>query len=147
MDMTTVWFDMDGTIANLYKINNWLKYLQDEKTTPYEVAQPMLHFASFARMLHRLQQNGYKIGIITWGAKTASASFNMAVEIAKRQWLKKHLPSVIWDDFQFFPYGTDKNNVNAGNDILFDDEEHNRANWQGPAYEPNQIKTIVKGLI
>ena len=144
--MTTVWFDMDGTIANLYKVNNWLKYLQDEKTTPYEVAQPMLHFASFARMLHRLQQNGYKIGIITWGAKTASASFNMAVEIAKRQWLKKHLPSVIWDDFQFFPYGTNKNNANAGNDILFDDEERNRANWQGPAYEPDQIKTIVKGL-
>lgn len=147
MENITIWFDMDGTIADLYAVKNWLNDLHNEQIRPYVLAKPLLHFASFARMLHRLQQNGYKIGIVTWGAKTANASFNMAVEIAKRQWLKKHLPSVIWDDFQFFPYGVNKDVVNAGNDILFDDEENNRANWQGLAYEPNQIKSIVKGLI
>lgn len=147
MEKITIWFDMDGTIADLYGVKNWLNDLRNEQIRPYALAKPLLHFATFSRMLHRLQQNGYKIGIITWGAKTASASFNMAIEIAKRQWLKKHLPSVIWDDFQFFPYGTDKNNVNKGNDILFDDEEHNRASWQGLAYEPQEIKNIVKGLI
>lgn len=147
MEKITIWFDMDGTIADLYGVQNWLNDLRNEQIRPYALAKPLWHFATFARMLHRLQQNGYKIGIITWGAKTASTSFNIAVEIAKRQWLKKHLPSVIWDDFQFFPYGTDKNNVNKGNDILFDDEEHNRASWQGLAYEPQEIKNIVKGLI
>lgn len=147
MENTTIWFDMDGTIANLYAVDNWLAYLRGEQATPYVLAKPLLNFSAFARMLHRLQRNGYRIGVVTWGAKNASAAFNMAVELTKRQWLKKHLPSVIWDDFQFFPYGTDKNNVNKGNDILFDDEEHNRANWQGLAYEPQEIKNIVKGLI
>lgn len=145
--MITIWFDMDGTIADLYAVNNWLNDLRAEQTRPYELAKPLLHFATFARTLHRLQQAGYKIGIITWGSKMASAPFNMAVEQAKRQWLKKHLPSVIWDDFQFFPYGTNKNSVNSGNDILFDDEENNRNSWQGLAYEPNEIKNVVKGLI
>lgn len=147
MDMITIWFDMDGTIANLYAVDNWLSDLRNEQTRPYELAKPLLHFATFARTLHKLQKAGYKIGIITWGAKTASTAFNMAVESAKREWLKKHLPSVIWDDFQFFPYGTNKNNVNSGNDILFDDEERNRENWKGLAYEPNEIKNVVKGLI
>lgn len=147
MEKITIWFDMDGTIADLYGVQNWLNDLRNEQIRPYALAKPLWHFATFARMLHRLQQNGYRIGIITWGAKTASASFNMAVEIAKRQWLKRHLPSVIWDDFQFFPYGVNKNSVNAGNDILFDDEEHNRKEWSGAAYEPDQIKNIVKGLI
>ena len=146
MENTTIWFDMDGTIANLYAVNNWLAYLCDEQTTPYVLAKPLLNFSAFARMLHRLQRNGYRIGVVTWGAKNASVSFNMAIEITKRQWLKKHLPSVIWDEFRFFAYGTDKNSVNSGNDILFDDEARNRASWQGLAYEPDQIKTIVKGL-
>ena len=32
---TTIWFDMDGTIANLYGVPGWLSYLQESDPTPY----------------------------------------------------------------------------------------------------------------
>ena len=61
----TIWFDMDGTIANLYAVENWLEYLQDEDTKPYAEAKPLVNMARLAKALHKVQRNGYKIGIIS----------------------------------------------------------------------------------
>ena len=36
----TINFDMDGTIADLYGVKNWLPYLEAEDTTPYAIAKP-----------------------------------------------------------------------------------------------------------
>lgn len=142
----TIWFDMDGTIANFYGVNNWLEDLTNENARPYMEAEPLFPFASFAKLLHKCQKMGYAIGIVTWGAKFASENFNKMVENAKKAWLKKHLPSVEWDNFHFMVYGTNKNLVNNGNDILFDDEEQNRKSWQGKAYLPENINSVLKGL-
>ena len=30
----TIYFDMDGTLANFYGVENWLDYLENEDTTP-----------------------------------------------------------------------------------------------------------------
>ena len=34
-------FDMDGTIANFYGVENWLECLKNSDTTPYEKAEPL----------------------------------------------------------------------------------------------------------
>lgn len=143
----TLWFDMDGTIADFYSVQGWLQDLVNERTRPYEEAKPLFTFSTFARLLHKCQKMGYTIGIVTWGSKHASENFNRMVENTKKEWLKKHLPSVKWDYFQFMEYGTNKNLVNHGNDILFDDEEQNRKKWQGEAFFPSEIKEVMKGLI
>ena len=39
----TINFDMDGTIADLYGVENWLEYLIAENTFPYANARPLLH--------------------------------------------------------------------------------------------------------
>ena len=142
-----IWFDMDGTIADFYGVDGWLEALQNEQIRPYLEAKPLFNFSAFARMIHRLQAAGYKVGIVTWGSKFATAAFNTAVEQAKCEWLRKHLPSVSWDAFCFMPYGTNKNAVNAGQDILFDDEAHNRENWGGAAYEPTDIQKVLTSLL
>ena len=103
-----IWFDMDGTIANLYAVENWLADLRAERTRPYDMAQPMVNFSLFARLLHQLQADGWKVGIISWTAKSGSEAYNMAVEMAKRAWLARHLPSVEWDEIKVVRYGTDK---------------------------------------
>ena len=143
--MKTIWFDMDGTIANLYAVEGWLDYLRAEDTFPYENAKTMLHFSSFARVLNKLQRNGWKIGIISWTSKNGSEEYNLAVEVAKRAWLARHLPSVEWDEIKVVRYGTNKW-VACGNGILFDDEEHNRNDWEGEAYSPEMIMDILKAL-
>lgn len=140
-----IWFDMDGTIANLYAVENWLADLRAENVHPYAEALPMLNFSLFARLLNQLQRNGWKIGIISWTSKGGSEAYNLAVEIAKRAWLAKHLPSVEWDEIKVVRYGTNKKTA-CGGGILFDDEEVNRNTWGQDAYEPQYIVEILKDL-
>ena len=141
-----IWFDMDGTIANLYAVEGWLDYLLNEDVLPYAEAAVMLNFSLFARLLNKLQANGWKLGIISWTSKRGSEKYNIAVELTKRAWLAKHLPSVEWDEIKVVRYGTNKY-IECGGGILFDDEEGNREAWQDKAYEPSQILEILKGLL
>ena len=140
----TIYFDMDGTIANLYGVDGWLEYLINRDTTPYEVARPMINFSAFARLLHRLQRNGYTIGVISWTAKNSTEEYNTRVAKAKREWLVKHLPSVCFDEIHIVEYGTPKST--CGNGILFDDEEKNRLEWNGTAYNVNNILEVLRNL-
>lgn len=140
-----IWFDMDGTIANLYAVENWLADLRAERTRPYDEALPMLNFSLFARLLNQLQRNGWKIGIISWTSKGGSEAYNFAVETAKRAWLTAHLPSVEWDEIKVVRYGTNKREATGGG-VLFDDEEGNRNIWGEGAYEPQYIVEMLKAL-
>lgn len=143
----TINFDMDGTIANLYGVNNWLDYLEAEDTTPYEVAVPLLRLSALAKRINNLQRKGYELAIISWLSKSGSDEYNKAVTEAKLAWLAKHLPSVHWDRIIIVPYGTPKQNY-CGNalDVLFDDEQRNRDNWTGRAYDVENILEILKEI-
>ena len=140
-------FDMDGTIADLYGVENWLEYLINEDTTPYAVAEPLLRLCTLARKLNALQRAGYDLAVISWLSKSGSEAYNEAVTEVKLNWLKKHLPSVAWDRIIIVPYGTPKQNFCENPlDILFDDEAKNRDNWTGRAYDVQNIMEILKNL-
>ena len=143
----TICFDLDGTLAGLYDVENWLDYLIAEDAFPYETAEPLLRLSTLARRLNNLQKNGYNLAIISWLSKSGTDKYNAEVEAVKRAWLKKHLPSVKWDAIHIVPYGTPKQNF-CGNplDILFDDEARNRENWTGRAYDVNNIMEILKEI-
>lgn len=143
----TINFDLDGTLADFYSVDNWLDYLEAEDTTPYAVAEPLVRFSALARRLNSLQRAGYKLGIISWLSKTGSDEYNEAVTEIKKAWLKKHLPSVNWDRVIIVPYGTPKEIwCETENDILFDDEERNRNNWTGKAFNVLNIMEELKKL-
>lgn len=141
----TIWFDMDGTIADLYSVEGWLDFLRNDSTVPYEQAKPMFNFSRFARYLNLLQKKGYTIGIISWGSKFASEEYLTRIRAEKFFWLMKHLPSVSWDYIKVEHYGTNKWEA-CGEGILFDDEIKNRDNWQGEAYSPETIFDILMNL-
>lgn len=141
----TINFDMDGTIADLYGVDNWLEYLINEDTTPYAVAEPLLRLCTLARKLNALQRAGYNLAVISWLSKSGSEAYNEAVTAVKLNWLKKHLPSVAWDRITIVPYGTPKQNFCENPlDILFDDEAKNRDNWTGRAYDVQNIMEILR---
>ena len=142
-----IYFDMDGTIANLYGVENWLEMLINEDTTPYAKATPLVRLCTLARMLNSLQRNGWHIGIVSWLSKNGSEQYNRDVTQTKIKWLKNHLPSVKWNEVQIVKYGTPKStvvNVNGG--ILFDDEENNRTEWNGIAYDEKNIIEMLKAI-
>ena len=140
-----IWFDMDGTIANLYGVLGWLEAILAQDTMPYTEAKGIGNLALIARYLNKAQANGHEIGIISWTAKNGTAEYNEAVAEAKKAWLGKHLASVRWDTIKVVAYGTDKR-VATGGGILFDDEEPNRTNWGEGAYTPAEIVAVLKEL-
>jgi hypothetical protein len=142
----TIWFDMDGTIADLYGVDGWLDNLINEDTRPYDIAKPLVNMAYLARLLHKAQANGYEIGIISWTSRGGSDLYNGEIALAKMVWLHKHLPSVEWDEIKIVRYGTDKRTA-CGGGILFDDEEPNRKAWGDGAFTPNEIIRVLKGVI
>lgn len=145
--MTTIYFDMDGTIADLYGVDNWLDYLIAKEATPYEIAKPLIRLSLLARYLNKLQKKGYRIGIISWLAKNSNEDFDKRVTNAKMKWLSVHLASVQFDEINIVPYGYSKSNfVNDSSDILFDDEIQNREAWTGRAFDADSIMEILKAL-
>lgn len=145
----TFCFDMDGTIANLYGVENWLPMLRAYDPTPYMEAKPMMNFSALARQLNTAQRKGARLVIISWASKDPDPDFYDAVLAAKVEWLATHLPSVQWDEVFVVPYGRNKAEVCGvmGEDfVLFDDEERNRNQWEefdGLAFNPSDISTIL----
>lgn len=143
-------FDMDGTIADFYGVEGWLDALRSFSARPYAEAAPLMNFSALARQLNAAQRKGAKLVIISWCSKTSTPEFDMVVEIIKRRWLAEHLPSVHWDEIKVVPYGTNKAEVcgvDGENFFLFDDEEHNRKEWEeldGLAFNPSDITEILK---
>lgn len=141
-----IWFDMDGTIADLYGVENWLAKLVASDPSPYAMAAPLLRLATLARLLNKAQRQGHEIGVISWLSKTSTPDYDTAVTVAKREWLAKHLPSVQWDEIKIVAYGINKKTT-CGCGVLFDDEERNRNEWGEGAFEPSQIINVLKGLV
>ena len=143
----TIFFDMDGTFVNLYGVENWLEMLIGHNPTPYRIAKPLFNMNSFARVLNRLQRNGFRLAVVSWLAKNSNTDYDNEVRNAILNKLKKHLASVKWDEIIITNHGNAKEQfIHTNDDILFDDEQKNRDNWTGIAYNVNDIIKVLKAV-
>lgn len=143
---------MDGTIADLYGVNNWLEYLLKSDVKPYKCAKG-LNLKAVARAMNKAIQCGYEIGIITWLPKGAHMDYREEVARVKIEWVRKHLKSVDIkaQNFHILRYGSPKELKAQKGDILFDDEITNRENWErahgmGTSFEPCDIVKVLNSL-
>lgn len=144
----TLYFDMDGTIANLYGVENWLDDLINENTRPYAIAKPLINLRVFARYLNELQRLGINIGIVSWLSKNGTDDYNREVTKAKEKWLATHLKSVTWNEIHIVEYGTPKQTVVKDLGFLFDDEKPNRENWGIQySYDEKEILETLKSWL
>lgn len=142
-----IYFDLDGTLADFYSVDNWLRKILENDSSPYRDARPLHNFSYLAKLMHKCQKKGIEFSIISWGSKNSTENFLTTVADEKRKWLKTHLPSVQFSEIIIVPYGTPKENYkNSHFDILFDDEQANRKNWKNGAFEPQYIIPILKLL-
>jgi hypothetical protein len=139
-----IWFDMDGTIADLYGVHNWKAQLNASNPAPYTNARPLVNMQVLARTLNKLQRAGYSVNIISWTSKNGSPKYNEKVATAKRKWLARHLKSVDFNRIDIVAYGTPK--YEGRNGILFDDEVQNRRTWRGRAYDETEILKVLRSL-
>ena len=147
--MKEIWFDMDGTIADFYGVENWLDMLMKEDTTPYREAKPLIATELLVKVLVELIERGYSINIVSWTSKNSTRDFAERVERAKLEWLNRHLGTITFDNIDIIPYGTPKGEGRNG--ILFDDEKPNRKEWakhgNNLAFDVDNIIKILENLI
>lgn len=137
--MMTYYFDMDGTIADLYGIENWLDYLLKEDTYPYAEAKPLVDCEKLRKIMEKKKLEGYSFGIISWTSKKGTKEYNKKVRKSKLAWLEKYFPDC-FSEIHIIKYGTPKHWVAKNHGILFDDEEPNRKKWnKGMSYSEKEI--------
>lgn len=141
-------FDMDGTIADLYGVDNWLDDLENEKTRPFDVAEPLYDMEILNEILLFLKLQGWRIVVTTWLSKTGSQEYNNLVRESKLAWLDKY--NFPYDEVHLIKYGTTKasctRHFGRGMQILFDDNAEVRKGWHlGETVDAN--KSIITALL
>jgi hypothetical protein len=146
--MKAIYFDMDGTIADLYGYKNWLELLRAEDTIPYEDCDVLVNAEELRRVLDAFITLGVTIGIISWGAMNGSREYCKRTRKAKKAWCEKHFPH-IFTEFHVIKYGTPKHHVRKVRDsILVDDNADVRAAWQGDTIDANEnIIELLKKVL
>lgn len=138
-----IYFDLDGTIYNLYGIENWLDMLRSENELAYNCGDSIYDMEELNSLLLEFVNLGFTIGVITWTAMNGSKEFNSRTRAVKKAWIEENLPCV--SEFHCVKYGTPKHHVrNIKNSILVDDNAEVRDKWLGLTIDAN--KNILKEL-
>ena len=107
-------FDMDGTIANLYQMEDWLENLEKEQLD-FSLAAPIFN-DNFINKIIELKKIGFYIQIITWLPPT-SIEYQAMVSKQKLEWIRKYFPII--DAYYILPYGKNKASVCNKYDLNF----------------------------
>ena len=147
-------FDMDGTIADLYNVKNWLADLRDYRTAPFRDAEPMWDMEELALLLMEFQKRGVEINVITWLSKESTPTYDRQVRNAKIDWLRHY--DFPFDYFHGVDYGVRKSDVirqwlgKNETAILIDDNAEVRKDWDvGETIDPTacNIIKVLKNLL
>lgn len=149
----TVWFDMDGTLYDLYNVPNWLERLAEEDEGVFWDGAMMYNPYRIEQAIEALIAHGWRVGVITWAPKGVEKDdpFFAKVENIKRFWLKRFYPDLL-ENFYCLPYGQSKaicacdhwyerNGDIADTQILVDDNMIVRDDWVAGGWS-GSYKTI-----
>jgi hypothetical protein len=138
--MKVLVFDMDGTIADLYGVKDWLPMLRAENVRPYVVAEPIYDMTVINNLLLLLKAEGWRIVITSWLSKGSSKEYDKQVRRAKINWLDE--VGFPYDEIHLIKYGTTKASCTrklGGFQILVDDNEQVRKGWNlGDTIDPTE---------
>lgn len=143
--MKMICFDMDGTIADLYAVPDWLDKLRAGDASPYAEAVPMYDMKALREVLLKLADKGYEIRIISWLSKDSTEEYKTAVRKAKREWLEKYnFPA---DKYHFIAYGRTKadciRRIADAPAVLIDDNKKVRDGWHlGESIDPTKVNLL-----
>lgn len=130
-----IWFDMDGTIYDLYKIPGWLDALRACEMGIFscdDMARKSL--PRIREAVRALVAEGWAVGVITWapmGIEMDTPAFEDCLE-AKYQWLKRNFPELL-ERFYCVQYGDPKQDWVEDDsilNILVDDNKLVREDWR-----------------
>lgn len=140
-------FDMDGTIVDLYGVENWLEMLRAYDPSPYIVAEPLCDMEVLKSLLEVLKFHGWRIVVTSWLSKETIPMYDEMVRVSKKYWLDTY--NFPYDELHFVKYGTTKADCtrrHGGYQVIVDDNEKVRKGWHlGDTIDANE--NILVALI
>ena len=145
-------FDMDGTLADLYSVSEWLEKLRSYDATPYSAAKPIYDAEELVPLISELKDRGFRIIITSWLSKESTKEYDSAVREAKKEWLARY--GFPYDEIHLVKYGTPKTKCSRGKakyQILVDDNAEVRSKWTlGATIDANEnimdaLSTLIGG--
>lgn len=128
----TIYFDLDGTLYDLYAEPNWLERITTlaDASAYANYNATMVDMVELHNVLFDLIAQGYTIGVVTWLAMDSTKEYSKAVRAIKRQWVKDMLPMAT--EVHVVKYGTPKHSIikNKLNAIIVDDNDEVRWAWK-----------------
>lgn len=134
---TKIFFDLDGTLFDLYGKSEWLERLQNEDPTVFEGDGMTKGFLSSIDLVNlfevanMLAEKGVQFEVITWLPMGASPEYEFACDLIKRKWVKENLPFIT--KVTCLSYGIPKQNgieKRAAQMFLVDDNEEICKMWE-----------------
>lgn len=129
--MKKIYFDMDGTVYDLYNLPNWLEMLRQEQEGAFTLGRPKVDMTKLQEVCNALAAEGWEFGIITWLPIGASREYCRSCEQEKRNWAAEFMPYI--SEFYAQVYGVPKHIAPVRKSktmILVDDNERVRQGWQ-----------------
>ena len=149
MNMKSIWFDMDGTIADLYKVEGWFSKLRSNDWSVYSECAPRHNYQRINAAVEVLIENGWQVGVITWASKGIGWGKDLdKIAEVKFDWLCKFFPALADGKFACIPYGYSKADFAEEMDrcyevaYLVDDNKEVRQEWRSHSCEYVKFKTI-----
>lgn len=154
MKSLKVFFDLDGTLFDLYGKSDWLYRLENEIEGVFSSGDlmPEISKEDLFEVIADLSAYGVEFNVITWLPMQASREYQETCTNEKIKWVRKNLPFI--NNIVCQPYGTPKQNgilQKAYRCILIDDNAEVCETWNTPkmrtSYVVNEKFTAVSALI
>ena len=104
-----VTLDLDGTVYDLYNVENWLEKLRSEVASVFSEGDFIGDYNRFKTVCEKLVAMGVQFEVITWLPMQASPEYERECAEVKREWVKKFIPFVT--EFTAQTYGIPKQNA------------------------------------
>ena len=132
-----IYLDLDGTISDLYSVQDWEPKLRAYDPSPYSEAKPMYNMRILNTILEEIAAKGITIGVISWLAMGSTKEYDKQVRKAKKDWIAQHLP--VATEIHLIKYGYSKKKTAKIKDaILIDDNAGVRAAWHGKTIDASE---------
>lgn len=132
--MVKIYFDLDGTLFNLYGKSNWLETLRNEESGAFRggvVPELAESWGAFQKICMALISYGVQFGVISWLPMQCSDEYGEICRKEKLEWIQENIPFSIENNI--IPYGTIKQDAiqkHAKTEILIDDNRENCEMWK-----------------
>ena len=126
-----IYFDLDGTVYDLYHVPNWLEKLRGHKPRVFKEGQVMFDKDFYTICEDLRDMFNVKFGVITLLPRESTNRYNNQVIHTKLDWIKKHLPFVDMSLVHIIESQEDKHKYAKPNcrTYLIDDNENNCKAW------------------